>query len=354
MERLVGFEQSLYGDNSYDENLEMVDVDFCVDRLVQFPIFRPHLIQKAIKLCGKYCNDRKFREEVLKKSIYKCPVLLYRLYTVGIFDIQEIQPFFADKEIYFACYYFRKGIKDFDKIIAQKEKPHSMDCSMLENENEIDLMIEFGFVPYTIEYCLKYDDIDTLQGMMSLTLDNIGGKAKWSPFEWSKKPDQLDFLSFSGYFGSVKCFKHLLLNGAKPERMLSSIVICSGNAELFHLCNSSNESLYQNISSAAQFNQFAFVKYFVENQIKDNNIADYSNALLNATQNGHLCMVKYLIKQGAEVNSRVNDMTNLHWAAAHGYLSIVELLVNNSADLSAKNMFVNHLIPIASLFTGQQ
>ena len=65
-------------------------------------------------------------------------------------------------------------------------------------------------------------------------------------------------------------------------------------------------------------------------------------------------MVEYLIKQGAEVNSRVNDMTNLHWAACHGYLSIVELLVNNSADLSAKNMFVHQLIPIASLFTGQQ
>ena len=62
-------------------------------------------------------------------------------------------------------------------------------------------MIEYGFVPSSIEYCLKYDAID------EFTDFNITNQEA----KWNKKPKYLDLLSFSGYFGSIKCFKHIIM-----------------------------------------------------------------------------------------------------------------------------------------------
>lgn len=52
-----------------------------------------------------------------------------------------------------------------------------------------------------IEYCLKNDVIN------EYTYFNITNQEA----KWSKKPKYFDLLSFSGYFGSIKCFKHLIM-----------------------------------------------------------------------------------------------------------------------------------------------
>jgi len=92
-------------------------------------------------------------------------------------------------------------------------------------------MIEYGYLPSSIEYHLKYDAIDSFINMYDLI-----PKAKWSPFEWSNKPEYLDLLSFARFFGSIKCFKHLLMKGFEIKENVLSMVVCSGCFDLFHLC----------------------------------------------------------------------------------------------------------------------
>ena len=48
----------------------------------------------------------------------------------------------------------------FESLILSKSEPSDLDGSFLENANEIDISIQYGFLPSSIEYCLKYDDID--------------------------------------------------------------------------------------------------------------------------------------------------------------------------------------------------
>jgi len=64
--------------------------------------------------------------------------------------------------------------------LLRKNKPVDFDESFIENANDIDQLIEFGYHPSSMEYCLKYDVIDDL-----LKIDNKNQEAKWSPFEWS-------------------------------------------------------------------------------------------------------------------------------------------------------------------------
>ena len=84
-------------------------------------------------------------------------------------------------------------------------------------------------MPSSIECILKYDVIDDLVGF------NISkGEAKWSLFEWSMKPQHLDLLSFSVFFGSIKCFKHLLMNGFEINDKVISMVVRGGCLDIFH------------------------------------------------------------------------------------------------------------------------
>ena len=204
MEEKIAFECYLCGD---ENEIFIHDIEFFIDRIVVLPKIRPHKLEKAVSLCIEYNHIDGFREKILDK-IYNCPVLIYKLYKRGIFVFDDIIPFIQNGDTFLIFYYYQKEINDFQIFIKSKDKPYDFDESVLENANEIDQMIEYGFIPSSIEYCLKYDVIDDLQNFHLLDQD-----LKWSPFEWSIKPQYLDLLSFSGFFGSTKCFKHLLFKG---------------------------------------------------------------------------------------------------------------------------------------------
>jgi len=157
-------------------------------------------------------------------------------------------------------YYFRKEIDDFGSFIQCKYMPYGFDQSISNNEDIIDQLIEYGFQPSSIEYCLKYDVIDDL-----VDINILNQKAIWSPFEWSSKPEYLDLLSFSGFFGSIKCFKHLLLKGFKMNENTRSMVVCGGCLDLFHLCQIPPIFTPENVCRASEFCHLSLLTFMSEN-----------------------------------------------------------------------------------------
>ena len=115
-------------------------------------------------------------------------------------------------------------------------------------------MIEYGYPQSSIEYCLKYDVIDDIS-----VFDNLYQEARWSPFEWSYKPEYLDLLSFEGFFGSIRCFKHLLMKGFEINDNILSMVICGGCFDLFHLYQRQLSVTPNLISIATQFFHLPFL-----------------------------------------------------------------------------------------------
>ena len=132
------------------------------------------------------------------------------MYKRSIFAFNEIEPYLRNSNTFLLSCYFRKEIEDFEGFIQSKNKPSDFDELFLENKQDFDQLIEYGFLQSSLEYCLKYDVINNL-----VVFDKLNQSAKWSPFEWSYKPEYLDLLSFAGFFGSIKCFKHLLMRELK-------------------------------------------------------------------------------------------------------------------------------------------
>jgi len=337
MEPRISYETSLFGDEVAGLK-DIYDGEFWACRMVDAIRFRPHSIDEYVTISVTYCKNEVFRRKILEKA-NKCIVLIYRLFKRGVFIFEEIEPLFTNYNSYVICYYFRKDIKDFAAFIRKKTIPVNIDKSFLENEFEFDDLIEYGYLPLSIEYCLKYDDIVVFR-----TLDMINTrKAKWSPFEWSLKPKSLDLLSFSGFYGSIKCFKHLLMNGHQISHEVASSVICSGSFELFHCCNEVYSFSHDYIIYASMFFRLKLLQYFIDNGVDvDSRETNDLTSLHYASQFGHLSIAEYLVDHGADINAKDNnEKTPLHYSAGKGHLCMVEYLISHGADVnSVDNCFL--------------
>ena len=256
MEKKVSFERFLFGDGN---EIVIDDMEFCVDRIVKLPKIRPHKLETAVELSIKYSILADFRLKLLEKST-ECPVLIYQLNKRGILVFEEIKPYLYGTDSFLLSFYFRKEIKDFKSFIESNYKHYDFDESFFMNENDIDQQIEYGFLPSSIEYCLKYDVIDDL-----VVFDNLNQKAKWSPFEWSYKAEYLDYISFAGFFGSIKCFKHLLLKGFGINESVLLMVVCSGCLDLFHLCQGQHIITTEIVCKASEFCHLSLLVFMKEN-----------------------------------------------------------------------------------------
>ena len=332
MEKCIEFDQYLFGENECD-TYEIHDLDFWVDRIVIYPSLRPLNLDKVVRLCVEYCKDQNFRKSLIRKSLC-CPVLIYRLYKMGIFVMDDIRPMLIRQDAFIYCYYFKKYIKDFDFLMRKKTLPKEYGNDYFNNDNNVEEMIEYGFLKSSIEYCLKYDDIDVIRNLE--ICDNK--EAKWSPFEWSKKPRILDLLSLSGFFGSIKCFKYLLANGYYIDDKVRSAVVCSGSSDLFHLCNGDMFFSEELIANTIVFSRLLFLQFLIENGVNRDIKINHKTPLHISTLYGHISIVRYLVEHGCDMNSKDKQFrTALHYSSFKGHLNVVEYLVEHGCDMNSKD-----------------
>jgi len=256
MDEKIAFERFLFGGGN---EIIIDDIEFFVDRIVMLPKIRPHELEKSLRLSIQKCEIADFRRKILAKS-NECPVLIHKLFKRGVFVFKEIEPFLIRSDTFLLCYYFRKEIEDFNNFIKTKDKLYRFNQSFFEKESYIDQLIDFGFLPSSVEYCLKYDVVDDLVGF-----DKLNQKAIWSPFEWSYQPKYDDLLSFAGFFGSIKCFKHLLMKGFKINENVLSMVVCSGSFDLYHLCQVEHCIIPILVCEASKFLHLQLLVFLVEN-----------------------------------------------------------------------------------------
>jgi len=300
----------IYGDHSVLKKVDVVDVDFWVEQLIKLPSFRPFKLYQIVNLIKSYCNNFEFKEKLILKSIIECPVVIYRLYKLNVIKFHEIEPHLNQEKAFIACFYFQKHIEEFDSIIRLKSKKNQYIASLISTNDPIDLMIEYGFAPSTIEYCLKYDDIGTFQNLFTDLKSYKLQETKWSPFEWSRMPPSNNLLQFSSLFGSIKCFKMLLLNGFIINDDVLRCSACSGNFDLIHLCLESSNNPSVIIASASEFYHMKILRFLIEKGGDINYVNEGlmgGSALHLAAEYGHHSIVEYLVKNGANPNILDNN-----------------------------------------------
>jgi len=261
LKSLVDFEDSIYGERVVFYDVGMIDASFCANRLVRNVTFRPFQLEKVVEICYKFSSDALFREKTINEAFLVCPVLVYRLFLMGVYTIKEIESHLNRPHKFTTCYYFRNYIRDYERYLENTELPDGFDSRDYIDFEKIDLMIQYGFVPSSIEFSMKYDDLQGLLGHFCGI--HVDSKVCWSPFEWSREPKSFEYLSFCGLFGSLKCFKYLLMNGYSVNNDVLCSVVFGGSTDLLHLSmNESNMGIC--FLAAAEYCRLSIMKFLLE------------------------------------------------------------------------------------------
>jgi len=94
----------------------------------------------------------------------------------------EIEKILKKSNNTISWFYYRKEIENFPHIIHTLDAGSEYNHSSLINSSDLDSMIQYGFASSTIEYCLKYDDVDNFWTLLHDLSPFFNGRIEWSLF----------------------------------------------------------------------------------------------------------------------------------------------------------------------------
>ena len=145
------------------------------------------------------------------------------------------------------------------------------------------------FNPCTCFIC--HDDIKRLIKEMQVNKSNLNS-----------------MLDEAAYFGSIKCFRYLMINGANPSDKTMKRACHSGNEEILQMLVEKGIKLSMDcLDSAMAGWRNALVHYIIE-KIQDG-LMDQENvngALIQAARYSNYSMVLLFIEKGANVNAQTD------------------------------------------------
>jgi len=261
---MIEFEQHVFNELKISFNKPIKDYSFAVDCMIRLPKYRPHSLDKAVSFCLVHLKDIGFKNELIKRASLDCPILIHRLFLIGALSCDDFAEWIVQCRHFISYYYFKNEKLDFPHDLIKSGSEEIKRYGKNFDDYEVELLIKYGFLPTSIGFCLKYDDIDNLEKLLYTKGDKREDSVIWSPFEWTKMPEKRDLLSFSAYFSSIRCFKLLLYNNYRINQDVIEAVVCSGSLDLFHLCV--HDNLYPGllISKASEFSHLELIQYLVE------------------------------------------------------------------------------------------
>jgi len=265
----IAVEKALYSDSPVFEYIEIQKKDFLVKIFGLYPKLRPHNLENFVFFCSNYLQEASFRKVVLKDVFFVCPTLIQRLYQINCFTELEIKESLEFHRRKFLCLFFKNSIEvDYSGFIDDKR---AINYQYLHGDGlstELESFIQYGFLKCSMEYCLKYDQFEEIESIMIKNPNKR--ECEWSPFEWSEKPKSLNFLSFSGFFGSIKCFRILLLLGFVIDDLIVCNDVSCGSRVLFKIVFDLHFKNFSFIHEASKFFHLSVVEYLVNQNIDIN------------------------------------------------------------------------------------
>ena len=214
------------------------------------------------------------------------------------------------------------------------------------------------YQPESIQVYLRDDDIQHFQ---EYVLQSSGFDFNMQLPTASNSPirkihsDSVSLAQFAAFYGSLKCFKYILLNDVTLDDDICKFAVAGGNIEIIHIleqkeCQFKYPCFYTSIQYHRNdiadwlllhynceevslidclniFNEEAFV-FFLEN-CKDVNAQDY---LAFSCYTGNYYVINALLKHGANIHQGKNPA--IINACYKGYLVIVKLLLENGANIN--------------------
>ena len=200
-------------------------------------------------------------------------------------------------------------------------------------------MMKYGCLRDSLEFALKYDDVDLLKKIMHEDKQfDVNDTLTVFPLESSivlrKSPT---LIQYSAFFGSVNCFKHLFENGANihknnyRDRTIADFAINGLNNEIMNLVFNSGVDFSTTLKAATEFRNYdAFDIIFSRSdrttQEFRNNLND---ALKECAKSNNFRTLIYCVQNGCDIRTTYKDGLNLtHYSAMRGHCGLVSYLIH--------------------------
>jgi hypothetical protein len=236
----------------------------------------------------------------------------------------------------------------------------------------------------TIGRALFEDDIDYLQHLLASQPEEgkklFGNVHTFFDFALHFEKHEANRIEIAALFGSVKCFKYLMMNGDELNDDTCRFAIAGGNTEIIHLCEQKRLQFRDCLYVAVCYHRYELFEWLDDHfYFKDIPITTYLNLLAEplfylyaepgqeieieditgdtpinyAARFFHIGIVQYLYEKcNANVNTRNDfDRTPVFSAAMNGSLDIVKYLHETChAKVEIIDLYDNTIIDIAKLF----
>ena len=137
---------------------------------------------------------------------------------------------------------YKYGIfSNFDSFknfaINLKNYVNMFDFSELKHVNLWRQIMQFGYLKNSLEYVLKYDDIDSFK-QIALTSDfDCDKTVKIGSTESYVFSENISISDFCAFHGSINCFRYIILNyGGMITEKTCNYAMMGGNIETIQLC----------------------------------------------------------------------------------------------------------------------
>jgi len=258
-------EEALYGDSPDFSILGTVDTNYAVRLISKYSKYRPFRINDLVHFCQGFGRFDEIKGMLLGLGIEECPALIYKMFISGLFCAIEVVQTITMKKSFISSYFFHNHIDGFDDYVKTLKIPIMFHKEFFEDLENVSRFFDYGFPTNSIEFCLKYDDLSSLKRFFEDPCFEKAQKIEWSPFEWALAPSgKLNCLEFSGYFGSITCFKYLLMNGFSVDDCTTGVSTCSGSVDIYHICSRNMTDPKLAIQYSSMFNNVGILQNILE------------------------------------------------------------------------------------------
>ena len=212
------------------------------------------------------------------------------------------------------------------------------------SDEEIDEVIEFCYPKNSIEYAIKFDDIDLLQNICAGIDFDISKKVKKNASDGIFMSDELTAIELAAACGSLQCFKYLFMNNATIDENVAEYAIIGGNIEIIHICEQHGCTFANGAKTALLYHRNDVYDWLILRGPRD------EGNLLIASKARNPIAVVFFVANGQDVN-QVDEFQNssLCYLAMFNDLPIFKYLVAHGASKDHRTMFADNVENIARM-----
>jgi len=287
---------------TYNDNVKLMfqkciyDIVFCP---IQAEIFKqkiPHII--FLKTMMKY-GVAKMEDIVQRIKMYpkthKAQILCFFCYFAQDIYEYSVMNFLSMKEEVLGYRYQIETLKRISNNFDEYEANNFL----LLNE-----LLEYGWPKYTVEWAIKYDDMDLLHNLYLNPCFSVNKTITESPFaHYPLITRSTTLIQFAAYFNSVDCFKFLLINKANI-RHTQDYAVAGGNLDIVHICDNQCLSFDTSVEFSIHYRRFDIFLWLLNQKSNTEQSMDILNmALIWSVEYNNVKTFFYCIGKGANINT---------------------------------------------------